>query len=38
MGLLAGVLASVWLEQPVIRYFRTHFFGARTKTGSRADV
>jgi peptidoglycan/LPS O-acetylase OafA/YrhL len=38
MGLLAGVLASVWLEQPVIRYFRTRFFGARTKTGSRADV
>jgi exopolysaccharide production protein ExoZ len=38
MGLTAGVLASVWVEQPVIRYVRTHFFGARTKTGSQADA
>lgn len=33
MGLVAGVLASVWVEQPVIRYVRVHFFGARTKAG-----
>jgi len=38
MGLAAGVLASVWLEQPVIRYVRTHFFRARTKADSQADA
>ena len=33
-GLAAGILASVWLEQPVIRYVRTQFFGARSKAES----
>jgi len=33
MGLAAGILASIWLEQPLIRYVRTHFFAARTKAG-----
>jgi peptidoglycan/LPS O-acetylase OafA/YrhL len=30
MGLTGGILASVWLEQPVIRFVRTRLFGART--------
>jgi exopolysaccharide production protein ExoZ len=38
MGLGAGVLASVWLEQPIIRYVRTHFFEARKTAGSPADA
>jgi exopolysaccharide production protein ExoZ len=38
MGLTAGILASVWLEQPIIRYVRAHVFGARTKGGSQGDA
>lgn len=38
MGIVTGVLASVWVEQPVIRYVRKHFFGVRTKSGSQADT
>jgi exopolysaccharide production protein ExoZ len=37
MGLAAGILASVWVEQPVIRYVRTRVFGARTKAASQGD-
>jgi exopolysaccharide production protein ExoZ len=31
MGVIAGILASIWLEQPLIRYVRTHLFRANTK-------
>jgi exopolysaccharide production protein ExoZ len=34
MGLTAGVLASVWLEQPLIRHVRARLFGRRTKPSS----
>jgi exopolysaccharide production protein ExoZ len=34
MGTATGILASVWLEQPLIRLVRTQFFGTRTKTDS----
>jgi peptidoglycan/LPS O-acetylase OafA/YrhL len=30
IGLAAGIFASVWLEQPVMRFVRTRLFGART--------
>ena len=29
MGLTAGILASVWLERPLIRVVRAHLFGAQ---------
>jgi len=35
-GITAGILASVWLEQPVIRYVRTHLFAVPAKAGSQA--
>jgi exopolysaccharide production protein ExoZ len=38
MGLIAGVLASVWLEQPLIRNVRTHLFGRLTRTGSHGEA
>jgi exopolysaccharide production protein ExoZ len=34
MGLTAGVFASVWVEQPLIRSVRARLFGRRTKAGS----
>jgi exopolysaccharide production protein ExoZ len=34
MGVAAGILASLWLEQPLIRYVRTRLFGATTKADS----
>ena len=37
-GLTAGILASIWLEQPVIRYVRAHLFAARAKAGSQGDA
>jgi exopolysaccharide production protein ExoZ len=37
-GLVGGVLASVWLEQPIIRYVRVHLFGAHKKTGSQSNA
>lgn len=38
MGLTAGVFASVWLEQPIIRYVRARWFGAWAKGRSQADA
>jgi exopolysaccharide production protein ExoZ len=38
MGLAAGILASVWLEQPIMRYVRARVFGARTKAGSQSGT
>ena len=35
MGITAGILASVWLEQPVIRYVRTRIFAAPAKAGTK---
>lgn len=37
MGLAGGILASVCLEQPLIRHVRAYIFGARTKTGPQAN-
>jgi peptidoglycan/LPS O-acetylase OafA/YrhL len=31
MGLTAGILASIWLEQPVIRFVRKRLIGGPTK-------
>jgi peptidoglycan/LPS O-acetylase OafA/YrhL len=38
MGLAAGVLASIWLEQPLIRNVRARLFGRRTKADSQGDA
>jgi exopolysaccharide production protein ExoZ len=38
MGLIAGILASVWLEQPAIRLVRTRLFGLRTKSGPKGNA
>jgi peptidoglycan/LPS O-acetylase OafA/YrhL len=38
IGLTAGVLASFWLEQPLIRNVRARLFGRRTKAGSQGEA
>jgi len=35
MGIVAGILASIWVEQPVIRYVRTRLFAVPAKAGSQ---